>query len=329
MQNELILKLDNIKKFYGHLCALDGFDISIQQGSVYGFVGPNGAGKTTALKIMAGLTLPDEGTVSITGLLAEHNPALFKTVIGYVPESFGVYSGMIVSEYMEFFASCYGLDGYEARKKADDLIKYVELIDRADFYVDALSTGMKQKLSLARALINDPLLLIMDEPTSGLDPRARLEFKQIVEELVEGGKTVLMSSHVLSDIYELCTDIGIIDQGSMVMSGRITDVMRVVSEKNPLVISLFKNTTQAIRFLKNDTRVKSLSIHGNDLLVGFNGTYEEEAKFLKDMIDAGLPVRNFSRKESTLENLFMQITGHSREETVQSYEPDAGSEDKA
>lgn len=315
-----MLKLDNIKKFYGHFCALDGLELSISDGSLLGFVGPNGAGKTTAIKIMTGIIYPDEGSVTLNGMNPEQDGKNYRSMIGYVPDAFGIYNNLKVREYMEFFAACVGIDGMEARKKTEQLLNYVELSDKADFYVEALSRGMKQKLALARALINDPPMLIMDEPTSGLDPRTRYEFKQIVGELSDRSKTIIISSHILSDISELCTDIGIIDQGSLVMSGRLMDVMKLVTAENPIIISMSKKTTQAIRFLKDDASVKSLAIKGNDLMINFAGGAKDEAALLKRMIDAGLPVRSFSREKGSLESMFMQLTGHGEEHTITSYD---------
>ncbi len=315
-----MLQMEHVKKFYGRLCALDGLDLSIEDGALYGFVGPNGAGKTTAIKIMAGILCPDEGTVTIDGMEAGADNRRLKKRIGYVPDSFGVYNNLKVSEYMEFFASCYHMEGLKARKRIEKLLSYVDLSDREDFFVDALSRGMKQKLSLARALIHDPKILILDEPTSGLDPRTRFEYKQIIGELSEQGKTILISSHILSDIAELCTDIGIIDQGRIVMSGRLQEVMKLVTEQNPIVITMSARITEAIRFLKADPQVRSLSIRGNDIRINYNGSQKKETELLRRMVEAGLPVRSFSREKGSLEAIFMQLTGHGEERILLSHE---------
>ena len=320
-----MIRVDGVKKFYGHFCALDSLSLKISDGSLFGFVGPNGAGKTTAIKIMTGIIYPDEGSVTIDDMRPEDDLIRYKSMIGYVPDAFGIYNNLKVSEYMEFFAACLGLQGMDARKKTEQLLEYVDLSDRADFYVEALSRGMKQKLALARALINDPPILIMDEPTSGLDPRTRYEFKQMVGELSDRGKTIIISSHILSDISELCTDIAIIDQGSVVMSGRLMDVMKLVTAENPIIITMAGKTMQAIKFLREDDTVKSIAIKGNDIMVNFAGSSKDEAGLLKRLVDAGLPVRSFSREKGSLESIFMQLTGHGEEHTVLSYdatEPD-------
>lgn len=316
----MILSMRNIKKFYGKFCALDGLNLEIEEGALYGFVGPNGAGKTTAIKIMTGIMYPDEGSVIIDGMETGTDNRRLKKKIGYVPDSFGVYNNLTVSEYMSFFASCYGIDGLRAEKRITRLLQYMGIDDKADFYIEALSRGMKQKLSLARALIHDPKLLIMDEPTLGLDPRTRFEYKQKLSELSELGKTILISSHILTEISEMCTDIGIIDQGSMVMSGRLTDVMKMVTSQNPIIVTLSSKITQAIKLLKEEKNVKSMSIKGNDLLINFEGSRKNEAELLAKMIDAGLPVVSFSREKGSLESIFIQLTGHDEERTVLSYE---------
>lgn len=316
----MILSMRNIKKFYGKFCAIDGLNLEIEEGALYGFVGPNGAGKTTAIKIMTGIMYPDEGSVIIDGMETGTDNRRLKKKIGYVPDSFGVYNNLTVSEYMSFFASCYGIDGLRAEKRITRLLQYMGIEDKADFYIEALSRGMKQKLSLARALIHDPKLLIMDEPTLGLDPRTRFEYKQKLSELSELGKTILISSHILTEISEMCTDIGIIDQGSMVMSGRLTDVMKMVTSQNPIIVTLSSKITQAIKLLKEEKNVKSMSIKGNDLLINFEGSRKNEAELLAKMIDAGLPVVSFSREKGSLESIFIQLTGHDEERTVLSYE---------
>lgn len=194
-----MLKIQNLRKTFGNYHALDGLDMEIEAGALYGFVGPNGAGKTTTIKIVSGLLLPDKGTVEIDGIDALAYPRQMREKIGYVPDYFGVYDNLKVWEYMEFFASCYGLEGLTARKRSLTLLDQVGLGDKEDFYVDGLSRGMKQRLCLARALLHNPALLVLDEPAAGLDPRTRLEFRETIRELNQQGTTILLSSHLLSD----------------------------------------------------------------------------------------------------------------------------------
>lgn len=311
-----MLKIENLKKSYGKVPALDGLNMNIRESSLYGFVGPNGAGKTTTIKVITGLLLPNSGSVMINGVDAIKNPGKLKESIGYVPDFFGVYDNLKVSEYMEFFASCYGLDGLKARKRYMELLGQVGLDEKVDFYVDGLSRGMKQKLCLARALIHNPSLLVMDEPTSGLDPRTRYEFKEILKELREQGKTVLISSHILSELAEICTDIGIIEQGRIALEGNMEEILSRINTSNPLIISVFSNKEAAMAILKSHSQVETITIREEDIVVGFSGDKQDEANLLQQLVDADVLVYGFVRERGNLESVFMQITDHEEDEVV-------------
>lgn len=316
----MMLVMNNIRKSYHKLVALDGVDLEIPKGALYGFVGPNGAGKTTAIKIMAGLIRPDSGTITMDGVDVKKEPKMFNQTIGYVPDSFGVYDNLMVSEYMDFFASCYGINGLQARERYRILLEQVGLEDKIDAYVDTLSRGMKQRLNLARALIHDPSFLIMDEPTLGLDPRTRAEFRRILTELHEQGKTILISSHVLSELSELCTEIGIIEQGKMVLCGNINEILSRVYTSNPLMISLFDAKEKAVAILRNHPLVRSLTIKGDEIRVVFLGDKEDEVMLLGHLMGEQIPVYGFCRERGSLESLFMQITEHDESKVVISNE---------
>lgn len=311
-----MLKIENLKKTYGKVSALDGLNMNIRESSLYGFVGPNGAGKTSTIKIITGLLLPGSGTVTVNGVDAVREPEKLKESIGYVPDFFGVYDNLRVSEYMEFFASCYGLDGLKARKRYMELLGQVGLDEKVDFYVDGLSRGMKQKLCLARALIHNPSLLIMDEPTSGLDPRTRYEFKEILKDLREQGKTVLISSHILSELSEICTDIGIIEQGKIVLEGNMEEILSRINTSNPLIISVFGNKETAMAILKSHPLVETITVREEDIVVGFAGDKQDEANLLVQLVDADVLIYGFVRERGNLESVFMQITDHEEDEVV-------------
>ena len=319
-----MLKIENLHKIYGKYHALCGLDMTVMEGALYGFVGPNGAGKTTAIKIMTGLLQAEEGSVLINGKDALADPDQLKSCIGYVPDFFGVYDNLTVGEYMSFFASCYQLDGLVARKRYTALLEQVGLEDKLDFYVDGLSRGMKQRLCLARALIHDPQILILDEPTSGLDPRTRVEFKEILEDLKFAGKTILISSHVLSELSEMCTDIGIIDQGRMILEGNIQDILSRVNASNPLVISVYSNMEKALSILKSHPCVRTISMREKDICVRFTGDAQDEAIPLQQLIDSDVLVNGFTREKGSLETVFMQLTDHEEERVVTSYEAESG-----
>ncbi|MCI9535362.1 MAG: ABC transporter ATP-binding protein [Lachnospiraceae bacterium] len=315
-----MLKIRNLQKVYGNYHALDGLDMEIREGALYGFVGPNGAGKTTTIKIISGLLWPDGGTVEIHGTDALTQPGRLKEKIGYVPDYFGVYDNLKVSEYMEFFASCYGMEGLKARKRSQTLLDQVGLGHKLDFYVDGLSRGMKQRLCLARALLHEPVLLVMDEPAAGLDPRTRLEFKETVRELNEQGMTILISSHLLSDLAELCTDVGIVDAGKMLLTGSVEEVIEKIHTSKPVIITVHENIGTAIGILKEHPLVRSLSVKDQEIMVQFAGSGKQESRLLTELISAGVQVRGFMREPGSLEAVFMQLTGREEERVVQSYE---------
>lgn len=319
-----MLEIRDLRKRYGNFQALDGLNLEIKRGELFGFVGPNGAGKTTTLKIMAGLMAPDSGEVRIDGEDALKDNRSLKEKIGYVPDFFGVYDNLKVSEYMEFFASCYGISGLKARKRCELLLEQVKLEDKTDFFVDGLSRGMKQRLCLARALIHDPELLILDEPSSGLDPRTRMEFAATLRELREQGKTLIVSSHILSELSELCTDIGIIEQGRMVLHGSMEQIFERVNSSNPLLISVFRNKEKALSILKSHPGVQTISVREDEIKLGFLGDRQDEAMLLQQLIDAGVMVSGFMREKGSLESVFMQLTEADGEKAVLKHEMESG-----
>ena len=319
-----MLKVENLSVNYGYITALTNISFHVEKGEIITLIGSNGAGKTTTIKIMTGLLPAEEGKITIDGMDALSNLKALKARIGYVPDFFGVYDNLTVSEYMEFFASCHHMDGLVARKRYTALLEQVGLEDKLDFYVDGLSRGMKQRLCLARALIHDPSILILDEPTSGLDPRTRFEFKEILSELQESGKTIVISSHVLSELSELCTDIGIIDQGRMVLEGNIDDILSRVNTSNPLVITVFSNLEKALSILKSHPCVQTISVKEGNIMVQFVGDEEDEAVLLQQLVDAEVMVHGFIREPGSLESLFMQITDHDVEKAVLVHENESG-----
>lgn len=319
-----MLVIRDLKKRYGNFQALDGLNLEIKKGELFGFVGPNGAGKTTTLKIVAGLLAPDSGEVYIDGIDALKDKRALKEKIGYVPDFFGVYDNLKVSEYMEFFASCYGINGLQARRRCELLLEQVKLEDKADFFVDGLSRGMKQRLCLARALIHNPDLLILDEPSSGLDPRTRMEFAATLRELREQGKTLIVSSHILSELSELCTDIGIIEQGHMVLHGSMEQIFKRVNSSNPLLVSVYREKETALSVLKSHPQVQTIAVKGDEIKLGFIGDKKDEAALLRQLIDSGVMISGFMREKGSLETIFMELTEHEEEKAVLMHEVESG-----
>lgn len=315
-----MLKIQGLKKKFGNFEALSGLDMEVAEGALYGFVGPNGAGKTTAIRIITGLLNADEGSVLIDGKDAFCYRDQVKDLFGYVPDEFGLYDNLKVWEYMDFFASCYGLSGLVVRERCTNLLEQVKLADKEDFFVDSLSRGMKQRLCLARAMIHDPKLLILDEPTSGMDPRARVEFKELLKELCAEGKTILVSSHILSELAQMCTDIGIIDAGKIVLSGNMGDILKQVNDSNPIRVQVVENVREAVQFLRAEPEVRTITVEGNDLVVGFHGGKDAEAMLLAKLVAHNIGICGFWREQGDLESIFMQITDHDMEKVVMTSE---------
>lgn len=303
-----MVRIDGLTKNYGDFRALDGLALRIEPGELFGFVGPNGAGKTTTMRIISGLLRADAGEVMVAGVDARREPRGLKEKIGYMPDFFGVYDNLKTLEYMEFFASIYGIEGREAERLCLELLDLVNLADKAEFYVDGLSRGMKQRLCLARSLVHNPELLILDEPASGLDPRARFEMKGILKSLQEMGKTIIVSSHILPELAEMCNTIGIIEHGKMVVTGTVDAIMEGMNRTNPLVIRVVEHQDEAVRILKENPLVENLSLSERDIFVGFSGEEAEEARILTDLVGHGVVVSSFAREKGSLESVFMQIT---------------------
>ncbi len=308
-----MLKIHNLYKRYGKSTALDGLCLEIEKGELFGFVGPNGAGKTTTMKIISGLLQADSGEVYVDQVDALKDGKRLKEKIGYMPDFFGVYDNLKAIEYMEFYASLYGFEGKEATKLCYELMDLVHLSDKADSYVDGLSRGMKQRLCLARSLVHNPELLILDEPASGLDPRARVEMKSILKDLRAMGKTILISSHILPELAEMCTSIGIIESGKMVVKGTVEEIMTAMNATHPLVMKLSSGQEEAVQLLKGNPKVENISIREQNISIGFSGNEEEEADLLQQLIANRIKVISFSREEGNLETVFMQIIGDGKE----------------
>lgn len=303
-----MIEIENLVKSFRKTRALDGLSLKIEDKALYGFVGPNGAGKTTTMKIMSGLLQADSGSVAINGIDAIRDVGKIRSMIGYVPDFFGVYDNLKVIEYIEFFASAYNMAGREAERKCRRLLGDLGLSDKLDFFVDDLSRGQKQVLCLARALIHDPEILILDEPTSGMDPRARIEIRNLLKRLNEQGRTIIISSHVLHEISELATGLAVIEDGKVVMSGSIESIERKMHIENPIVIKVEEGIDTAIEVLKEDEAVINLTVtEKGEFYVSYNGSEEDEGYLLKRIVEAGVLVSLFSRRGHDLESVFIKI----------------------
>ncbi len=304
----MMLSIKNLNKRYGRFQAVSELNLEVAEGEIFGFVGPNGAGKTTTMKIICGLLRATSGEITLDGVDIIQNSRRMKEKIGYMPDFFGVYDDLKVSEYLEFYASIYNIKGQERKRITDDLLELVDLGSKREAYVDSLSRGMKQRLCLARSLVHNPRLLVLDEPASGMDPRARFEMKEILKNLKCMGKTIIISSHILPELAELCTSIGIIDQGRMVISGSNEEIMQQVYNKKVMRLKVRDRLDDAVLILKEYPFVDKLVIGENTIQAGFGGGDEEMSRVLSDLISRGIPVVSFAQMDGNLEDVFMKVT---------------------
>ncbi len=304
----MMVHVDNLTKRYKGTLAVDQLTMEIPAGEIYGFVGANGAGKTTTMRIIAGLLAPTSGKVYIDGIDVSKEPLQVKKHIGYMPDFFGVYDDLKVSEYMDFYAGLQGIPKSKAAGLIDSLLELVRLTHKRDAYVDTLSRGMKQRLCLARSLIHDPKFLILDEPASGLDPRARVEMKEILKELRTMGKTVLISSHILPELSELCTSIGIIDSGKLIASGSVSEIVEKLSRSGKVKIKVAGQEEEAVQVLMEIPGIGSISSVSDLIEVDVSGGNEACVQILRILVEKEIPVVSFQPVEGSLESVFMHLT---------------------
>ena len=304
-----MLHITDLTKNYGSFTAVDNLTLHIPEGELFGFVGPNGAGKTTTIRIVCGLLKATSGKVQIGETAEKVGSKNMKRQIGYVPDFFGVYDNLKVKEYMDLYGSMYGMNSRDIAKISDDLLEIVNLTDKKEFYVDTLSRGMKQRLCVARALLHNPKLLILDEPNSGLDPRARVEMKEVLKNLHSMGKTIVISSHILSELSEMCSSIGIMNKGKLVASGKIEDIMHRLSGGKNIRIRVENNMETAVRVLKETAGVVVDSVRENEVLISYSGNDEEMCALIARLIENKVLLTGFHKEEGNLESLFMQLTG--------------------
>ena len=303
-----MIETNDLTKMYGELYALNRLNLKLQQGDVYGFIGPNGAGKTTTMRILATLLNPSWGEASVCGYSIYTGSKEIRRVIGYMPDFFGVYDDMKVIEYLEFFASAYRIKGPARRKICEEVLELVDLTYKRDALVTSLSRGMTQRLGLARTLLHDPQVLLLDEPASGLDPRARIEMRALLKELRTMGKTILVSSHILPELADICNKIGIIEQGQLLVNGAVTDVMKQVRSDIVLNIAVSNRMTAAANTLENQPEVESVQDKNGVLVVKLNEGVHEYGFLASRLINQGFELTLFKEDEINLETAFMHLT---------------------
>ena len=306
-----MLYIENLYKYYDKFPAVQGLTLRVPKGDLFGFVGPNGAGKTTTIRIICGLLLASSGEVTVNGIksnVKSKDMVMLKKVIGYVPDFFGVYDNLKVSEYMEFYGACSGMTYRDINSVSDDLLDLVNLRDKKEEYVDTLSRGMKQRLCVARSLLHNPSLLVMDEPSSGLDPVARVEMKELLMNLQSMGKTIIISSHILSDISEMCNAIGIMNQGRLITAGKLSDVMSRGTDTSRIIITIGSDMAQASLLLQENPEIRVESVRENEIVISGVKDDEMSNRIIMYLMSKGVLIKGFHREEQNLEKIFMSIT---------------------
>jgi ABC-2 type transport system ATP-binding protein len=298
-----------LTKVYRDLVALDKLSLTVDKGDIYGFIGPNGAGKTTTMKILATLLRPTSGQAYVCGYSVNGQAKHIRRKIGYVPDFFGVYEDMTVTEYLEFFASLYGINGQERQKVIRDVLDLTDLSYKEKAQVDSLSRGMQQRLGLARVLLHDPEVLLLDEPSSGLDPRARVEIRELLKELRAMGKTILISSHILSELAELCNKVAIIERGQLIFSGPIEDILRRVRRAGVVHVKLREGNDRALSLLSEHPSVAKVSeIEGGVIEVELKPEIDDYTFLPAFLVEKGFKILVVREEEVNLEDAFMKVT---------------------
>jgi ABC-2 type transport system ATP-binding protein len=303
-----MIEARDLTKKYGELYAIHKIDLKLERGDVFGFIGPNGAGKTTTMRILATLLNPTWGEAYVGGYSIYSKPKEIRRIIGYMPDFFGVYDNMKVIEYLEFFAAAYRIKGHARRKICDEVLELVDLGYKREALVTSLSRGMTQRLGLARVLLHDPQVLLLDEPASGLDPRARIEIRGLLKELRNMGKTIMVSSHILPELADICNKVGIIERGELHYNDTVDELMKLVRQQTVLRIGIAGDSDPAAALIEQASYVEKVEAHDGQLRVTLVVGEHDYSELSKALIDAGHRLTRLTEEEINLETAFMALT---------------------
>jgi ABC-2 type transport system ATP-binding protein len=303
-----MIETRDLTKKYGELYAIKSIDLQLSRGDLFGFIGPNGSGKTTTMRILATLLAPTWGEAYVGGYSIYTKPKEIRRMIGYMPDAFGVYDDMKVIEYLEFFAAAYRIRGPKRRQVCDEALELVELGYKREALVTSLSRGMTQRLGLARVLLHDPQVLLLDEPASGLDPHARVEMRALLKRLGTMGKTIMISSHILPELADICNKVGVIGQGELKFNGTVAELMKLVRPRTVLNIGVAADREAAARLLKNHDLVDQVEVGEKHLTVTLVDSQPSYSELASVLISAGHDLTLFKEEELNLETAFMALT---------------------
>ena len=304
-----MIELIDFGKKYGDFTAVEGLNLTISAGEMFGFIGPNGAGKSTTIRFLATLLKASHGEALVNGHSVTRDPLAVRRSVGYMPDNFGVYDGMKVWEFLDFFAVAYQIPRAKRRQVIGDVLELLDLTHKRDDFVNGLSRGMKQRLCLAKTLVHDPPVLILDEPSSGLDPRARLEVKALLKELRRMGKTILISSHILTELADCCTSIGIIERGQLLMHGSIEDVYRRIrGVTRTLRLRFVDNMPAGLSIIRSLPATRDVQVEDHQATVELETDDAGVAELLRQLVSSGVQLSSYGEKEPSLEDVFMLVT---------------------
>ena len=303
-----MIELKGFGKDYGEFTAVECLDLKIDEGEMFGFIGPNGAGKSTSIRFLATLLRASRGDGTVNGYSVSTDPMNVRRSVGYMPDSFGVYDGMKVWEFLDFFSVAYNIGRTQRKQVIRDVLELLDLTYKRNDFVNGLSRGMKQRLCLAKTLVHDPPVLILDEPASGLDPRARVEVKALLKELRRMGKTILISSHILTELADCCTSIGIIERGQLLMHGPIAEVYRRIRGNQIIVARIDENIDKGLSIIRSSPDVRNVQVDDSRITIEFAKPDYDSAALLHQLVTNGVKVRSYAEKEPTLEDVFMMVT---------------------
>jgi len=301
-----MIRLENLRKEYDNVVAVKNLSLTIEKGQIYGLIGPNGAGKTTTLKMITGLLEPTHGSVFINNTNINDNPLVVRQMIGYMPDFFSLYGDLKTWEYLDFFAEAYKIKN--KKEKITEILSLTNLEIKRDEFIDGLSRGMKQRLAFGKALLHDPELLVLDEPASGLDPKARVELRDIIKKLSSQGKTTIISSHILTELSDICNVVGIMEKGVLIESGYINDILSRIQTKKILRLDIVGDRTPVINLLKTISGVDYVNEKDNIIEIGFSGKREDIPLLHKTLVEKGVSVVSFYEHTKNLEEIFMSIS---------------------
>lgn len=303
-----MIELIDFGKDYGDFTAVERLNLKIEAGEMFGFIGPNGAGKSTSIRFLATLLKATRGDGIVNGHRVTQDPMAVRQSVGYMPDSFGVYDGMKVWEFLDFFAVAYRIGRTQRKRVINDVLELLDLSHKRDDFVNGLSRGMKQRLCLAKTLVHDPPVLILDEPASGLDPRARVEVKALLKELRRMGKTILISSHILTELADCCTSIGIIERGQLLMHGPINEVYRRIRGNRMVEVRFIDKMDVGLSVIRSSPCLRNVQVDDHSATMELETDDRGVAELLRQLIQQGVGVRSFAEKEPTLEDVFMLVT---------------------